>query len=82
MSRKIFNYRYWVLFALVTIAVIGFMAVPDEELEPLAYVGVLLLTKAVAFSAAYLTSLLTCKWGSEGKIDKLVEVAEVLEDKE
>ena len=82
MNKNIFNYRYWVLFALVTVAVIGFMAVPDEELEPLAYVGILILTKVIAFGAAYLTSLLTYKWGGEGKIDKLVEVAEVLEDKE
>lgn len=71
MKKIICNYRYWVLLILGTIAMVGIMAVPVDELPFLSWVYVLVSSKLIAVAADYIFHRLYLRWEKRGTIDEL-----------
>lgn len=67
--KQIFNWRQWVLYALLTI---GFFAVilifGDDELPMAQWIEVRIYLVLIATACFYPLSKLTKKWEREGKI--------------
>lgn len=74
MTKKaITNFRYWLLFILAAVGIIGTFAVPQDELPLLSWLWVLVSTKAVGFGAFYLCAVLVKHWEARGTIQELTD---------
>lgn len=71
MKKIICNYRYLVLMVLGTIAMVGTMAVPADELPITSWVYVLVSSKLIAVAAGYIFRRLYLRWEKRGTIDEL-----------
>ena len=71
MKKIICNYRYWVLLIMGTIAMLGIVAVPVDELPFLSYVYVLVSSKLIAVAAGYIFYYLYLRWEKRGTIEEL-----------
>ena len=71
MKKIICNYRYWVLMVLSTVAMVGIMAVPADELPITSWVYVLVSSKLIAVAAGYIFHRLYLRWGTRGTIEEL-----------
>lgn len=77
--KAIFNYRYWVLFALAFILTVGLMAVPaDNNMGIVPFMAAVIGSKIIALAALFLFCLLYVKWKDEGTISELVEFNDIL----
>lgn len=74
--KVITNYRYWVLFIVCAVAMIGTFAVPQDELPLLSWLWVLISTKAVGFGGFYLYHVLYTRWEKRGTIPELTKLSE------
>jgi len=66
------NYRYYVLFVVLGVAVICLSAVPADRLNFWDAVYVLVSTKLLAFVFGYLFADLYYRWEAKGTIPELV----------
>lgn len=73
IKKVITNYRYWLLFIIASVAVIGTFAVPQDELPLLTWAWVLFSTKAVGFAAFWVFSVLYKHWEKRGTIPELTQ---------
>ena len=73
MKKIICNYRYWVLIVLGTIAMVGIMAVPADELPITSWVYVLVSSKLIAVAAGYVFHRLYLRWEKRGTIAELTD---------
>lgn len=73
MKKIICNYRYWVLMVLGTIAIVGIMAVPADELPITSWVYVLVSSKLIAVAAGYVFHRLYLRWEKRGTIAELTD---------
>ena len=73
MKKIICNYRYWVLMVLGTIAMVGIMAVPADELPITSRVYVLVSSKLIAVAAGYIFHRLYLRWEKRGTIAELTD---------
>lgn len=73
MKKIICNYRYWVLMVLGTIAMVGIMAVPADELPITSWVYVLVSSKLIAVTAGYIFHRLYLRWEKRGTIAELTD---------
>lgn len=73
MKKIMSNYRYWVLAALGLIALLTLIASPDESLDGLGWLYVVLATKAMTISSLYLFCRLYRKWENNGTIKELTD---------
>ncbi len=73
MKKIICNYRYWVLLIMGTIAMLGIMAVPVDELPFLSRVYVLVSSKLIAVAAGYIFHRLYLRWEKRGTIEELTK---------
>lgn len=73
MKKIICNYRYWVLMLLGTIAMVGIMAVPADELPINSWVYVLVSSKLIAVAAGYIFHRLYLRWEKRGTIAELTD---------
>ena len=71
MKKIICNYRYLVLMVLGTIAMVGTMAVPADELPITSWVYVLVSSKLIAVAAGYIFHHLYLRWEKRGTIEEL-----------
>ena len=71
MKKIICNYRYWVLLILGTMAMLGFMAVPADELPFTSWLYTLLSSKLMAVTAGYIFHRLYLRWKKRGTIVEL-----------
>ena len=73
MKKIICNYRYWVLMVLSTVAMVGIMAVPADELPITSWVYVLVSSKLIAVAAGYVFHRLYLRWEKRGTIAELTD---------
>lgn len=66
--KALTNYRYYVLFVLTFIAVIGIFSEPEPELDAARWSTVFVISKTVGFAAGYLAYRLMAYWEKQGKI--------------
>ena len=71
MKKIICNYRYWVLLILGTIAMLGVMAVPADELPFTSWFYTLVSSKLIAVAAGYIFHRLYLRWKKRETIDEL-----------
>lgn len=73
MKKIICNYRYWVLLILGTIAMLGIMAVPADELPFTSWLYTLVSSKLIAVASGYIFHRLYLRWEKRGTIDELTD---------
>ena len=71
MKKIICNYRYWVLLILGTIAMLGIMEVPADELPFTSWLYMLVSSKLIAVAASYIFHRLYLRWKKRETIDEL-----------
>lgn len=72
--KKIFsNYRYYILFVLGTIGMLGIIAVPADDLAFAQWLYTLLSSKIIGFGAMYLFAKLVKRWEKKGTIPELIK---------
>ena len=72
LMKNIFrNYRYYVLFALCIICVLGVFSEPAEALSAGKWFLALVISKAVGFLAGYLLYRLYIHWDKLGAIPEI-----------
>lgn len=72
MKKILANYRYYVLFALAAIAIMGIFAVPIDGQPLTQWLYVLVSSKAIGFGAIYIIAKLTKRWKKKGTIPELM----------
>ena len=70
MKKIICNYRYWVLLILGTIAMLGILAAPADELPFTSWLYILVSSKLIAVAAGYIFRRLYLRWESRGAADE------------
>lgn len=71
IKKVITNYRYWLLFIIASVAIIGTFAVPQDDLPLLTWAWVLFSTKAIGFAAFHIFAVLYKHWEKRGTIPEL-----------
>lgn len=69
--KALTNYRYYVLFVLNFMAVILFIAMPDDSWSTLRFIAFLVLTKAAACLLVYVTMVLISHWSDRHEIPEI-----------
>lgn len=73
MKKILTNYRYYVLFVLVTVAMFGIFSVPVDDLPFALWLYTLVSSKVIGFSAVYIIAKLTKRWEKLGTIPELTD---------
>ena len=76
MKQIISNYRYWVLFALASVIIIGLIVVPSTDTTFGMYAAVIFGSKAAALAALLAFRHYYMKWKDEGSISELTDLEE------
>lgn len=76
MKQIISNYRYWVLFALASVIIIGLIVVPSTDTTFGMYAAVIFGSKAAALAALLAFCHYYMKWKDEGGISELTDLEE------
>lgn len=72
MKKILTNYRYYVLFVLVMVAMFGIFSVPVDDLPFALWLYTLVSSKVIGFSAAYIIAKLIKRWEKQGTIPELM----------
>ena len=73
MKKILTNYRYYVLFVLVTVAMFGIFSVPVDDLPFVQWLYTLVSSKVIGFGAVYIIAKLTQRWEKLGTIPELMD---------
>ena len=73
MKKILTNYRYYVLFVLVTVAMFGIFSVPVDDLPFVQWLCTLVSSKVIGFCAVYIIAKLTKRWERLGTIPELMD---------
>ena len=73
MKKILTNYRYYVLFVLVTVAMFGIFSVPVDDLPFVQWLYTLVSSKVIGFGAVYIIAKLTKRWEKLGTIPELMD---------
>ena len=73
MKKILRNYRYYVLLLLGCLALIGIMAVPDEELPTRYWFYALISSKVIGITAMYAFAGLVSRWKKRGTIPEFID---------
>lgn len=76
MKQIISNYRYWVLFALASVIIIGLIVVPSTDTTFGMYAAVIFGSKAAALAALLAFCHYYMKWKDERNISELTDLEE------
>lgn len=76
MKQIISNYRYWVLFALASVIIIGLIVVPSTDTTFGMYAAVIFGSKAAVLAALLAFCHYYMKWKDEGNISELTDLEE------
>ena len=74
--KALINWRYYVLFAIAVIAVVGMFAIPEEDVSFEEWSKVMLISKSVGISAIVLFFILVRYWDRKSltkELSKLVK---------
>ena len=74
--KSLINWRYYVLFAIAVIAVVGMFAIPEEDVSFEEWAKVMLISKSVGISAIVLFFALVRYWDRKSltkELSKLVK---------
>ena len=72
------NYRYYVLFLLLVATMIGTMAAPEDSLNMVLWLVLMLFSKICAFLCGWLTIQLYKYWDAADEIPELTNLVEHL----
>lgn len=72
MKKIITNYRYYILFITMMVAIIGILCMPNEDLAQSKYICVLVLSKIIGLIAALITAKLITRYNKLGVISELI----------
>lgn len=70
--KALLNYRYYVLAVIITVAIIGIFAVPNDDLPLNNWIYTLVSSKAIGFAAGYIAARLIKRWERLGTIPELI----------
>ena len=73
--KALTNWRYYVLFAIAVVAVVGMFAIPEEDVSFGEWAKVMLISKSVGISAIVLFFILVRYWNRKNltkELSKLV----------
>lgn len=73
MKKILTNYRYYVLFVLVTVAMFGIFSVPVDDLPFVQWLYTLVSSMVISFGAVYIIAKLTKRWEKLGTIPELMD---------
>lgn len=73
MKKILTNYRYYVLFVLVTVAMLGIFSVPVDDLPFVQWLYTLVSSKVIGFGAMYIIAKLIKRWEKLGTIPELID---------
>ena len=73
MKAILTNYRYYVLFVLVAIAILGIFSVPIDDQPTINWIYCLVSSKVIGFGAVWIISKLTQRWERMGTIPELID---------
>lgn len=73
MKKILTNYRYYVLFVLVTVAMFGIFSVPVDDLPFVQWLYTLVSSKVIGFGAVYIIAKLIKRWEKLGTIPELMD---------
>lgn len=76
MKKILTNYRYYVLFVLAAIAVLGIFSVPVDDLPFMQWLYTLVSSKVIGFGAGYIIAKLTKRWEKLGTIPELMDAVD------
>lgn len=79
MLRIILNWRYWVLLAIGSVALIGIFGSP-EEYEGFAWWVAFIISKVIGFYFGYLYFRLFMYWDGRNEIAELSRLAKDVEE--
>ena len=74
--KALTNWRYYVLFAIAVIAVVGIFAIPEEDVSFGEWAKVMLISKSVGISAIVLFFVLVRYWDRKNltkELSKLIK---------
>ena len=74
--KALTNWRYYVLFAIAVVAVVGMFAIPEEDVSFWEWVKVMFISKFIGISAIFLFFFLVNYWGRKNltkELSKLVK---------
>lgn len=73
MKQILTNYRYYVLFVLLMVAIVGLFSEPMDDLPFSKWAWAMIVSKAIGLSAGYAAYRLTVYWEKLGVIPELAE---------
>lgn len=76
MKKILTNYRYYVLFVLAAIAVLGIFSVPVDDLPFMQWLYTLVSSKVIGFGAGYIIAKLIKRWEKLGTIPELMDAVD------
>lgn len=76
MKKILSNYRYYVLVALITVALFGIFAVPVDDLPLAQWYYTLISSKVIGFGAGYIIAKLIKRWEAKGTIPELMDAVD------
>ena len=74
--KALTNWRYYVLFAIAVVAVVGMFAIPEEDISFGDWAKVMLISKSVGISAIVLFFILVRYWDRKSltkELSKLIK---------
>ena len=72
--KSLINWRYYVLFAIAVIAVVGMFAIPEEDVSFEEWAKVMLISKSVGISAIVLFFALVRYWDKKSLTKELSQL--------
>lgn len=76
MKKILTNYRYYVLFVLVTVAMFGIFSVPVADLPFAQWCYTLISSKVIGFGTGYIIAKLIKRWEAKGTIPELMDAVD------
>ena len=73
--KALTNWRYYVLFAIAVVAVLGIFAIPNEDVSFGEWAKVMLISKSVGISAIVLFFVLVRYWDRKNLTKELSKLA-------
>ena len=74
MKKILTNYRYYILAALFIIAVLGFIAVPNDGLPAFAWLAWAVIPRVICLVAGWATIKLGRYWYKRGEIPEILDI--------
>lgn len=71
MKKVLCNYRYYVLFILAVVSILGIFIEPADNLSALSWLWILTCSKVIGLAAGWLIYRLILRWENKNAIPEL-----------